>query len=210
MTFEEIRTEARRRLAEVSSTWWTDEEIDEAIWDGEDEFADATEWYERWQTIEILEDRPYYDLRTVIRHDFLVAGPAFNDTTNHWLIPLSPRDLDLNDRRWEQHSAEPEFIMIRGIWWLGIWPWKSLATGTIKQYYKSLPRHMEEDDDEPGFHRTFHYGIVEYAVSDLLSQDNETDLALRVWKDYQVYERGLQAYVQGRAGFPSVHGHSPE
>lgn len=210
MTFSEIRTEVRRRIAEVSATWWSDDEVDAAIWEGEDEFADACEWLERWQTIDILEDRPYYDLRTVMRREFLVLGPTFNDTTNRWLIPITNRDLDLGDRRWEERVSEPEFCMVRGIWWLGIWPWKGIERGSVKQYYKALPVHMAEDADEPGFHRTFHYGLVEYAVSDLLSQDNETDLALRIWKEYERYEAGLSAYVQGRAAIPTVHGHSAE
>lgn len=210
MTFVEIREEVRRRIAEVTSTWWTDDEVNAAIWEGEDEFADACEWLERYQTIDILEDRPYYDLRTTIRRDFLVLGPTFNETTNRWLIPITNRDLDLSDRRWEQRVSEPEYCMVRGIWWLGIWPWKGIAHGSVKQYYKAIPVHMAADSDEPGFHRTFHYGLVEYAVADLLSQDNETDLALRIWKDYQMYEAGLLAYVQGRAAIPAVHGHAAE
>jgi hypothetical protein len=210
MTFDEIRTEVRRRIAEVTTTWWTDDEVDAAIWEGEDEFADACEWLERWQTIDLLEDRPYYDLRSVLRRDFLVLGPTFNETTNRWLIPITNKDLDLGDRRWEERTAEPEYCMVRGTWWLGLWPWKGSEQGTVKQYYKALPTKMSADTDEPGFHRTFHYGLVEYAVSDLLSQDNETDLALRAWKEYQMYEAGLLAYVQGRGSVPAVHGYSAE
>lgn len=211
MTYAEIREEVRRRIQELapeSGTFWTDDEVDEAIHEAEDEFADACEWYERYQTVDILRDRPYYDLRTVIRFDFLVAGPTFNETTNRWLVPVSTRDLDRGDRRWEERQAEPEYVMMRGLWWLGLWPWKGVETGTIKQYYRALPRHMEETDDEPGFHRTFHYGIVEYAVADLLSQDGETDLAISVWKLYAKYEADLALYINNRAYIPATHGHS--
>ena len=211
MTLEEIRTEVRRRLDEVNpgGTFWSDEDVDRSIGEAEDEMADACEWYERFQTIDILEDRPYYDLRTVIRFDFRIAGPVFNNTTNRWLIPLQPRDLDKNDRRWEMRVAEPEFFMMRGLWWLSLWPWKGLEAGSVKQYYRALPRHMVNATDEPGFHRTFHYGLVEYAVSDLLTQDGETDLALSVWKLYQGYEAGLASYVDHRAYIPMQHGHAP-
>lgn len=212
MNFLEIRTEVRRRLQELVGTevWWTDEEIDEAIHAGEDEMADACEWYERWQTIDILKGRPYYDLRSVIRFDFLVAGPVFNDNTNRWLLPLQPKDLEQSDYRWEERVAEPEFFMMRGIWWLGLWPWKGAELGSVKQYYVALPRHMSADSDEPGFHRTFHYGIVEYAVCDLLSQDNETDLTVETWKLYKKYEDSLREYVLSRNSVPQVHGHAPE
>lgn len=212
MTFAEIREEVRHRLQELTGTevFWTDEEIDAAIHEGEDEFADAAEWYERYQSVDILEDRPYYDARTTIRRDFLVAGPAFNETTNRWLIPIRPLDLSNGDRRWEERVAEPEYIMIRGLWWISYWPWKGIEIGTIKQYYRGLSPHMAEDNDEPGFHRAFHYGLVEYAVSDLLSQDSETDLAIATWKLYKNYEEGLIAYVNGRNAIPQVHGYAPE
>lgn len=211
MTFSEIREEVRRRIQELTGqqVFWTDEEIDQAIHEGEDEFADAAEWYERWQTIDILKDRPYYDLRTTIRFDFLVAGPVFNETTNRWLIPVTPHDLSSGDLRWEERVSEPEFFMMRGLWWLSLWPWKRLESGQVKQYYRALPRHMVNEEDEPGFHRTFHYGLVEYAVSDLLSQDGETDLALTVWKLYQEYEAGAAVYYNNRAYIPTIHGHAP-
>ena len=211
MTFADIREEVRRRIQELapeSGTFWTDEEVDAAIHEGEDEFADACEWYERFQTVDILQDRPYYDLRTVIRFDFLVAGPTFNEHTNRWIIPVSTRALDRGDLRWEERQAEAEYVMVRGLWWLSLWPWKNLESGTVKQYYRALPRHMEQPTDEPGFHRTFHYGIVEYAVADLLSQDAETDLAIQVWKLYAKYEADLALYIDHRSYIPATHGHS--
>jgi len=212
VTLSEIREEVRLRLQELTGVevWWTDEEIDEAIADAEDEMADATEWYEAYQTVDILKNRPYYDLRTVIRRDFLVAGPAFNDTTNRWLIPVRPHELDVSDRRWEERDYEPEFFMVRGLWWVSYWPWKDSEIGSVKQYYRGIPDHMSDDDDEPGFHRTFHMGIVEYAVCDLLSQDNETDLTLLVWRQYKEYEDGLAVYMKGRNQVPQMYGFSSE
>jgi len=205
MTFGEMQAEVRRRLDEVAAVWWTDAEIRTAINDGEDEIADATEWLERVQYIDILEDRPYYDLRTTIRRNFLCAGPTFNTTTNRWLIPISHRDLSLYDRRWEERDAEAEYVMIRGLWWLGLFPANKAAGGSVKQYYRATPEHMVNADDEPGFHRTFHQGLVEYAVADLFAQDNETDLAMRAWAAYKPYEEGLRLYMLGRIQVPSVH-----
>ena len=210
MTFAEMQEQVWRCLEESTRhVWWTDDEVKQAIWDGEDEIADATEWLERYQMINVLEDRPYYDLRTDIRRNFLVAGPAFNVTTNRWLIPMRVRDFDAYDRRWEAHYAEPSYCTMRGIWWLGLFPRKTSAQGLIKQYYRALPIHMSEDSDEPGFHRVFHQGIVEFALSDLYAQDGEVDLALGRWNEYQRYEAGLKDYVQGRASVPMVRAAGP-
>lgn len=106
---------------------------------------------------------------------------------------------------------EPDHFMVRGLWWVSYWPWKDSEIGTVKQYFRGIPPHMAEDSDEPGFHRTFHYAIVEYAVCDLLSQDNETDLALAAWKLYQEYEESIRAYYKAsRNAVPHVHGFAPE
>jgi hypothetical protein len=211
MTKAEIRSEVRRRLRESLSNpvFWLDTDIDVAVQEGYDEISDSSEWYETYQTISILEDRPYYDMRTQCRDRFLVLGKAFNETTNRWLTPAVPRDLDLTDNRWERRVSEPERVMVRGIWWVGYWPFKGVATGKIKQYLVGFPPRLDEDDDEPGFDERFHQGLVEYALFDLFAQDSETDLAWAAWKEYERYESMLMADRGKRNGCPRYSSASP-
>ncbi len=80
----------------------------------------------------------------------------------------------------------------------------------MKQYYKALPTPLSEDDDEPGFHDAYHYGLVEYALFDLYAQDAESNLALAHWQAYLGYETQLYEFTQRRAGMPLMHGVTSE
>src|SRR5688572_21230412 len=195
MTLTEMRAEVYRRLREStdSPTMWTDADINQALQEAYQELADACEFHEKWQRIELLADRPYYDLRHLTRDEFLVAGPVFNETTNRWMIPTTPSDLDVTDLRWEERIAEPERFMVRGLWWLGYWPVTSAPGGSLKQYYVGLPDALE-DDDAPAIHTAYHYALVEYALWDLFAQDGEVDLAWASWKEYLGYELRLDAF----------------
>lgn len=208
MTLSEMTAEVLRRLRETSDgteVMWRDTDVEYALNEAYAEISDATEWCEKFQTIQLLAEQSYYDARTLLREGFLVAGPAFNTTTNRWLEMVTTKQLDLGDGRWEQRLTEPERMIVRGLWWLRYWP-TSTSLGTIKQYYIALPDALDDDEDSPGFHESFHYGLVEFALCDLHLQDAEYSLAMDAWQEYLSYESALRAYVQGRASIPMNHG----
>lgn len=211
MTRGEMRAEVFRRLREASTyaVMWQETDINVSMQEGYEEMTDSSEWYERYQTIPILEDRPYYDMRTVMRDTFLVLGRAFNPGTNRWLTPVSPVELDQRDTRWERRTMEPEMVMIRGLWWVGYWPIKGSEDGKIKQYFQGFPDPMAADSDSPGFEEEFHQGIIEYALWDLFAQDGETDLAWKSWKEYMYYEDLLMQAKGKRNGVPKMNAASP-
>lgn len=204
MTFAEIKTEVFRLLREstTSPVMWQEVDVAAAINEGYMELSDETEWYERWQEIEILENQSLYDARTLFRHPFLRAGAAYNNQTSRWMVPSSPREMDRGDRRWQQRTGEPEFLFTRGLWWLCYWPFKGANSGTIKQYYRALPPALSEDSDEPGFHTSHHYALVEFALADLFAQDAETDLAWQHFKLYVTYEAGMSDHTGNRLRTP--------
>lgn len=208
MTFAEMKAETFRRLRESSSApiYFTEAEIETALNDGYAELSDATEWYENHLDIDLLNNRPYYDLRAVVGDTFLAIGPAFDVQTNRWLESTPVRILDAHDRRWERVTGEPHRLLTRGLWWLGYWPRIQSQTGVITQYYKGLPPPLVEDDDEPGFPEAFHEGCIEFAEADLWAQDAESDRALAAWAAYVETEAGLLAWVDGRTSSAAIHG----
>lgn len=212
MTFGDIKEEVFRLLREstTSPVMWGEADVEDAINEGYMELSDETEWYEKWQVIDLLPSQPYYDCRTLFRHPFLRAGAAYNNQTSRWLIPTSAADLDKGDYRWQERTAEPEYILTRGLWWLGYWPVKPVNSGTIKQYYRALPSPLAEDDDVPGFHDSLHYALVEYALAMLFADDAETDLAWSHFKRYVEYENQMTAHTGGRNRIPLTHAASKE
>lgn len=208
MTLAEMEADVVRRLAEgASPIGWTSTEIQTAVNRGYLELSDASEWNEQYVDIDLLQDRPYYDLRAVVGCGFLAPGAAFDRQTNRWLIPTSVRQFDAHDRRWERVTGEPQRILTRGLWWLGYWPRIQSEIGSIKQYYTAVPDPLCVDEDEPGFPEQFHVGCVEFAMSELWAQDGETGQALLSWKAYLAIEAALVSWVNERASDALVHGY---
>lgn len=205
MTFGEIKSTVFDRLRESadSPVFWSETDVAQAINDGYAELADACEFHEKHQNIPLMPDRPYYDMRRIAREGFLVCGPAYNLTTGRWLEPTSHFQLE---PKWELRQGEPDRFIVRGLWLVGYWPINGAqgSPTTIKQYYVGSPDSMQFDEDEPQFHTSFHYGLVEYALFDLFAQDGEVDLAWAAWKEYLRYEMGLKASTAGRLNIPRV------
>lgn len=209
MTKAELRTETFRRLeaSEVSETFFSTDDVDDALNEGYLELSDAAEWYELSRTVDVLASRPYYDVRTVFDgQDILTPGKAYHEDTNRWLVPVSTRDLDGLYRRWEQVTGAPDSMLMRGLWWLMYWPITGSESGTVKQYATALPDELDEDEDEPVFEAVYHEGLIDYALSILLPQAGEVGAALEAWGRYLACEAGLAQRVSGRGGVPMRHG----
>lgn len=207
MTFLEMKAETSRRLAEVGGrVFWSDDDIAVALNLGYAEMSDATEWFEQYVELDVLADRPYYDLWTLIGPAFLGLRPAFDEGANRWLIPSNAQILDAHDRRWERVVGSSQRVLLRGLRWLALFPRSASASGTWKQYYVALPPPLVLDTDVPGFPDTFHRGVVDFALTDLWAQDAETGFAMAAWSAYLEMEAGLTAWVEGRASGPLVRG----
>lgn len=208
MTLAEMREEVIRRLAQgAAMVAWTTDEIDAALNEGYLELSDASEWNEEYIDIDLLQDRPYYDLRTVVGCRLLAPGAAFDRQTNRWLLPTTVRQFDAHDRRWERVTGEPQRILTRGLWWLGYWPRVQSAVGSIKQYYTALPSPLCDHEDEPGFPEPFHLGCVDFAMVELWAQDGETQQALLAYAAYEQVEAALVSWVNERASDALIHGY---
>lgn len=207
MNFAAMKREVRRQLAEHSGpVYWTDDEIGAALNAGYMEASDATEWHEAHVSVALTNDRPYYDLRSVLGPGFLALRPAFDVQTHRWLIPSAIREMDARDRRWEMTTGEPQRFVARGLWWLGFWPRLQADLGVWKQYYTSLPDPMVDDEDEPGFPLQWHMICVNFALTELWAMDGETTFALTQWQFYLEGEGELQQWVDKRGGEAEISG----
>jgi len=201
MNFSDMQTEVFARLEESSSSprFFSLAQVKEALNDGLEEISDATEWFERNRAVPHVADQLYYDLTTSLGSDqILTPKHAFNNQTNRWLEFKSARDLDNERLEWETVTGEEEKCLLRGLWWFGIFPHSSTATGSFTLYYTAIPPSMVEDADSPNFPEEYQYGLIEYAIGDLRAQERNYDDALRHFNEYLRYEQGLAHYVQGR------------
>lgn len=207
MNFGDMKTQTRRKLNELAANFWSDEDVAAALNKGLAEMADATEYYERYVNIPLLSGRGYYNLKNVIDDTFLSPRRAFNTITGRWLIPTDTREMDYHTYvQWELTSGQPERYLMRGNWWVCFFPRPDSDGREVRFYHTAIPPEMEDDDDEPGFPREFHQGVVDYALYDCMAQDREEKKALAFWASYKVHEAGLHQYVERRISYDRMSG----
>lgn len=202
MTFAQMQAETRRQLNESSVVFWTDQDIKDAINEGMDELADIAEYYERQATLPMLAGRSYYDLTSVLPDTVLSPRHIWNTTTQRWLEQVDTLQMDGGYRQWELVHGEPEKFVIRGHWWLGAWPKRDTDSSSLRLYYTGIPDHLSASTDVPPFPQEFHMGPVEFALSDLNSQQRETKRAVKHWNEFMSYAARLKAYADQRASIP--------
>lgn len=205
MQFSEMQTEVFRRLNESSSdpAYWTVDDVKAAINDGYESISDAAEWFTSWVFWEPDEETTYFDLELLPEYSFIRVSSIYNNLTSRWLVPSSIRELDNSMRpRWENVTGPPERYFFRSPYKIGIYPKTAEdtlpAASTLTLYFTCLPDRLEQDGDTPKFLQELHFGLIEYALYDLLVQDGETELALDHWNKYLEYEDALTKLVQLR------------
>jgi hypothetical protein len=205
MTFLEMQTEVFRRLEESSSSpvFWALAQVKEALNDAYFLLSDVTEWAETSES-ESFTTATYYDLSSVLTNTVLSIKGIFNPDTNRWLRPTTTEELDQRSVLWEEATGAPDEYVIRGLWWLGLYPKMASATGTMTIHYTYVPTALSANGDTPSFPEEFHPALVEYAVYDLLCQERETDKALKFYARYLDLQEKLKRYVQDRASYDRV------
>ena len=210
MNFGEMQTEVNRILEEneVNPVIYTGAEIKNALNEAYEELSDTTEWYERSVNMELTADKMYYNMRVQVPEDFLAFRRAFNVQTNQWLCPTSYKELDGHTRNWQTNTGEPQYSMLRGMYWLGLWPVPDTTGSFIKVYYTAMPVALTDDTDEPVIPREYHHGLTEYAAADLLAIAGETKKALYRFSEYARWEERFKQYVNSRMSRDRIGGYS--
>lgn len=198
MTLGEMKSDVRRRLNESGTVFFSDDDIAESLQEGLDEIADICEYYEREMTLSLLRGRTYYDLTSLTPETFLSPRRGWNTTTQRWVRATDYREQDDQTySQWESVSGQPEAYLMRGNWWLGVWPRNSSDVGGLRFYHTAIPESLA-DDDEPAFPREFHPAAAEFALFDLLGQQRETEKALLLWTSFLSYCTRLKQHVDKR------------
>lgn len=215
MNFGEIRDRVTQQLAESASNpaYWTQADIDVSINEGHTEMCDASECYERYVTLPQHALMTYFDLRGLLGEQVLVPLRIFTVMTKRWMIFRHVRDMDEGRcsmyAQWETVGGEPREVFMRSLWQLGIYPRSSGdldKRDSLRLHFRGLPKKMVRSADVPVFPDDFHEGIVEYALYDLLCQDQEVLLAMDHWDAYQGWEQKLIDHVQSRQIVDKRHG----
>lgn len=210
MDFLALRKEVMRRLEEDSDdpVIFSDIEVGEAINEGYEELSERTEWREASESLSISSQ--YTNLRTSLTLEPLSVSRVFNSATSRWLVWTNLSKLDARDRRWQSTTGSPEWVFVRGMDTLGLYPKPGTAT-SCKVWHTAIPTRMVADTDTPGFPQEFHPALVDYGLYDLFSQWREFKKSLEFYAKFLGWERRLNRWVRHRMRLDreAIHGYNP-
>ncbi len=198
LTFGQLESRVRTLYEAESSVRWPSSKFLEAANDGMDELSEATGFYERFVVIPLKGGQTYYDLRGFVPDDAFQLNSVFNPADQFWLKPAGIADM--TTPRWETVPGSPQRYLVRGAFWLGVYPRPSGDTGTIRVYYSGIAPHLKDSSsvvpaDLPD---DFVTALDEYTLYDLSTKDGETEKALQHFIEYLKREAALTSYVENR------------
>lgn len=208
MTFGEMKHEVFQRLAElgVAEDFFSEEDVEDALNEALIELSDASEWYERTQTLNLLADRTYYDMRSAMGDRFLALKAVLNNETNRWCDMSVPRFFDSQTaRQWEIARYASDHVFMRGLWWLGVFGLPTGDNASLRVSFAALPPELVLDTDRLDIPTELNLALVEYALYDLLIQDGETGLAMIQWDEFGVEQGKFDKFVDGRTQIDTLH-----
>lgn len=173
--------------------------IKDSINDGMEDLADYTEFNEETLGIDLQANTTYYNAFSLY-DKFLGFIRVFNDQTKRWIVPTGIAELDDAYPRWEISNGEPERIITRAAWIFGLWPRKTVTSGTITAHIVATTSPMVADGEVPGFPEEYHRALVEYAMYDQYCQDREIGKAMRRWQEYIIIRESLNRWVHSGRG----------
>lgn len=188
---------ARAEESATNPVYWVSADVQSAIQEGYQSISEATEWFETNETLGLTSGITYHNLQLLLTYVPLRVTSVWNTQTSQWMTPVSVRDLDREVFEWEDVGGEPEQWFIRGIWTLGTWPVPDDSSGSIQIYYTALPTALTATT-EPGFPEEYQFGLIEYALYEMFSQEAETRESLMHWERYLAYEKALKKWVDER------------
>lgn len=197
VNFGDIEDRVRTQYEAASTVRWDSATILNGVNEGLDELSEATLFHERNATILLKGGHTYYDLRGFWPEGAFSINSIFNNTQQSWLRPVGIRDLKV--QKWETVPGDPQRYMIRGLFWLGVYPRPSSDVGSLRVYFASMAPHFRDSysvlSDLPD---DFVPALEDYALYDLCCRDGETEKAMSYWDSYQAREHELEKFVKDR------------
>lgn len=196
LSFADLESSARTVFEAESSARWESQDFLDAANEGLDDLSE-TGFYERFATIPLKGRQTYYDLRGFLPEDLVRLTFVFNPDNQLWLDPMAI--VDMVTPRWETIPGTPQQYLVRGLYWLGLYPRPESDTGSVRVYYEGLAPHFKDSSsiisDLPD---DLTMVLEDYILYDLSARDGESDKAMLHWSDYWKGRKDLNGFVKNR------------
>ncbi len=195
------------RIEDPGESYFDPEDFVRVYNDALDEISDITEINESNVYIKRRKEATYIDLRGIVSPDFLRVTAIWNPTSEKWLQPTTPRELDETvGRFWEKRIDQTRWWFMRGIWHLGCYPTaRDDENYPLKIFYCSLAPHIESTGGQldglsyrPPFPPDYADMIQDFMLYELLSERRETEKSMKFYERFRVAVEGVKTQGKNR------------
>lgn len=181
-TRDEISTIVRVNLNDLGVTFYSADDVNDALQDGYDDIAVFSGCIQKTANLTLLDNTVYYDIPAAIS-DFFAVVAAYNNNSNRWLEFQPLKHFDGVRIDWELWTGEPLFGSISNFRYLAFIPHQVDAVGTITIWYRALAPVLS-GSTVPLIHTDEQDLLELYATADLLDQAEEYTKADSYWEQY--------------------------
>ena len=198
MLQSEVASRVRSNLADAGATFFTNNNIDEAVQDGYDSIVSLLLPLTATKTLDFVDNLVYYDFYNLIPNYIHVLA-IYNNNTDRWLDFRTSKWLEGRRYDWELTEGQPEVFTVIDYRYVALWPTLSSASGNMDIYFKKTgPQLVSSDtidilDIEPE--------VIEwFSTADCLEQIEEFEKAQAYFQNFTESIRTGQLLIAGRAG----------
>ena len=184
---------ARRRLGAPDATYFTTEDIEAWLEEGQEQFADDTHCIQRTATITTVASQREYELPD----DFLQSKSAWRGSSSP--VQLDPLQGEEDVVGYLDQSGTPVHYYVRGDY-LGLHPEPSDGTTTIRIYYYAAPDAFVDDSSVSEIPKRYHRAVVSYACAIASQMDEEDQRYLIFSAEYNRFKAKCKARMANRVG----------
>lgn len=197
MLQSEVASRVKSNLNDAGATFFTVENIDQAIQDGYDTSVNLLLPLVGSKSVTLVSNLVYYDLYNTIQ-DYLHVLAVYNNTTDNWLDFKTIKWLESQRETWELTEGQPEVFTVLDYRYVALWPTLTAATGTLDIFFKKRGKQLISTDSidildiEPD--------LVEwFATMDGLEQVEEFEKAIIYFRQFVESIRVGQNLIAGRS-----------
>ena len=179
-----------------SDVRFSDNDIRLFINEGLETLAEATGFYERYATVPVQANRQYYDLRGFTPETVASITSVWSSARNDW---LQAANLEALGTDWELAVGTPQVFIIRGIYWLGVYPRSEGTSDYLRVYFQGIPSRFTHPQAVLGdLPDDFYPAIEDYVLYEMSALDGNPKRALIHWASYQKREKALDDFLRRR------------
>lgn len=182
MTRDEISKRIRNNLNDAGITYYSEEDVNDAIQDGYDEVAVYCECIEKNVELPFKNDTTFYDFSEMIP-DYYRVTRIYSGVTSRWLDVNLERENLAYASDWLTANGSADSFIIKGPKYIGITNKQPQAVGSFKVWYKAQADILS-NNSVPKINMKFQILLEHYGTADMLEQNQEFSKSQLYWAQY--------------------------